>query len=77
MDMLSGYCHNRLYTTDSLRSEHCPTVEISIIEILLERCIEALCCSLIPPRREPHVKLNKPQLANLSGCGGPQVKVYH
>ena len=75
--MLSGCYHNRLYTADSLRSKYCPTIEISIIEILLEQCIETLCYSLIPPRREPHVKLNKPRLANLSGYGGPQVKVYH
>ena len=77
MDMLFGCCHNRLYTADSLRSKHCPTVEISIVEILLQWRVEPLCCSLVPPRREPYIKLDKPQLPNLSGRGGPQVKVYH
>ena len=75
--MLSGCCHNRLYTAYPLRSEHCPTVEISVVEILLQWRVETLSYSLFPPRREPHLKLNKPQLANLSGCGGPQVEVYH
>ena len=75
--MLSGCCHNSLNIADSLRSEDYPTVQICIVEVFLERCIETLCYSLIPSRREPHVKLNKPQLANLSGCGGPQVKMYH
>ena len=75
--MLSGCCHNRLYTVDSLRSEHCPTVEISIVEILLQWRVETLSCSLIPPRREPNLKLYKSQLSNLPGHGGPQVKMYH
>ena len=75
--MLSGCCHNRLYTTYPLRSKYCPTVEISVVEILLQWRVETLSCSLIPPQREPHLKPNKPQLLNLSGRGGSQVKVYH
>ena len=74
---LSSCCHNRLYLTDSLRSEHCPTVEISIVEILLQWRVETLSCSLIPPRRKPNLKLNKSQLLNLSSGGGPQVEVNH
>ena len=75
--MLSGCCHSRLYTADSLRSEHSPTVEISIVEILLQWRVETLSCSLIPPRRKPNLKLYKTQLLNLPGCSGPQVEVYH
>ena len=75
--MLSGCCHNSLNTADSLRSEHCPTVEISIVEMLLQWRVETLCCSLIPPRRKPHIKLHEAKLLNLLGRGGPQVKMYH
>ena len=75
--MLSDCCHNRHYTADSLRSEHCPTVEISIVEILLQWRVETLCCSLIPPGWKPHMKLYEAKLLNLLGRGGPQVKVGH
>ena len=75
--MLYGCCYNSLNTTDSLRSEHCPTVEISIVEILLQWRVETLSCSLIPPWRKPNLKLNKTQLLNLPGGSGPQVEVYH
>ena len=75
--MLSGCCHNSLNTTDSLRSEDYPTVHICIIEVFLERCIESLCCSLIPPRWKPYIKLHEAKLPNLLGRGGPQVKIYH
>ena len=69
--MLSDYCHNRLYTADSLRSEDCPTVQICIVEVFLERCIETLWCSLIPPGWKPHIKLHKAKPLNLLGRGGP------
>ena len=75
--MLSSYCDNSLNTADSLRLKDCPTVQICIVEVFLERCVESLRCSLIPPRRKPYIKLYKSQLLNLLGRGGPQVKVGH
>ena len=75
--MLSGYCHNSLNTIDSLGSKDCPTIQICIVEVFLERCIETLCCSLIPPGWKPCIKLHEAKLLNLLGRGGPQVKVGH
>ena len=75
--MLSSCCYYSLNAADSLRPEDCPTVQICIVEIFLERCVESLRCSLIPPRRKPHLKLYKSQLPNLLGRGGPQVKMYY
>ena len=75
--MLSSCCCYSLNAIDSLRSEDCSTVQICIVEIFLERCVESLKCSLIPPRRKPYIKLYKPQLLNLLGHGSPQVKVGH
>ena len=75
--MLSSCCDYSLYAADSLRSKDYSTVQIGIIEILLQWRVETLCCSLIPPGWKPHIKLHEAKLPNLLGRGGPQVKVGH
>ena len=75
--MLSGCYDYSLYAADSLRSKDCSTVQIGIIEILVKWSVETLRSSLVPPRREPILKLNEPQLPYLLGRSGPQIKMCH
>jgi hypothetical protein len=75
--MLSSCCDYSLNATNPLRSKNYPTIQICIVEVFLQWCVETLYCSLIPLGWKPDIRLNEVKLLNLLGRGGPQVKVGH